>query len=111
MSYPPPPGGDYQQVPRDHPEAQKAMIMGIVALVGGVLCGLPYFVGPFAWRKGKQVMSEIDASAGRMGGRGQAQTGYILGIVATVLLIIGVVTLVLLVGLGGLGAFLDSQNT
>ncbi len=110
MSYPPPPGADYQQTPPNHPGAQTAMVLGIVALAGGFLCGLPYVVGPFAWKKGKEVMNEIDASGGRMGGRGQAQTGYVCGIVATIFLIIGVIGLVLVLSLGGVGAYLDSQN-
>jgi hypothetical protein len=109
MSYPQQPGG-YQPMPQDHPGAQTAMILGLVALVGGVLCGLPYVVGPFAWSKGKQVMNEIDASGGQMGGRGQAQAGFIMGIVATVFLIIGILGLILFVVAGGFGAFMDSQS-
>jgi hypothetical protein len=114
MSYPPQPGGGYPgggyQQPPQHPGAQTALILGIVALAGGLLCGLPYLVGPFAWRKGKQVMNEVDASGGQVGGRGQAQAGYILGIIATVLLIIGVIGFVLIVTTVGLGAFLNTQN-
>lgn len=113
MSYPPPPPGGYgyqAQPPQNHPGAQTALILGIVALAGGLLCGLPYVVGPFAWKKGKQVMNEVDASAGQVGGRGQAQAGYILGIIATVLLIVGVVGFIILLTVGGLGAFMQGQN-
>ncbi len=82
MSYPPqydPP--PYAQAP-DHPRATTALVLGILALV---LCGL---LGPFAWSIGRSTMHEIDASGGRWGGRGQAQAGYVLGIVATVLLLV-----------------------
>ena len=47
MSYPPPPPGGYgyqAQPPQNHPGAQTALILGIVALAGGLLCGLPYVV-------------------------------------------------------------------
>lgn len=89
MSYPPPPeqpqyGYQPQLPPPDHPRAMTAMILGILGLV---LCQL---VGPFAWKIGGQAMREIDASGGQLGGRGLAQAGYILGIVATVLLIVAV---------------------
>jgi uncharacterized Tic20 family protein len=114
MSYPPHPGGGYPgggyQPPPQHPGAQTAMILGIVAVAGGLLCGLPYVVGPFAWRKGKEVMGEIDASGGQMGGRGQAQAGYILGIVATVLLIIGVIGFVIVATTIGLGTLMGTQG-
>jgi hypothetical protein len=39
---------------------------------------------------GKRAVREIDASHGRLGGRSQAQAGYILGIVGSVLLILAV---------------------
>lgn len=89
MSYPPPPDqpqpGYHPQRPApDHPRAMTALILGILAMV---LCQL---AGPFAWKIGGQTMREIDASGGRMGGRGLAQAGYILGIVATILLLVAV---------------------
>jgi uncharacterized membrane-anchored protein len=83
MSYPPPPGG-YPQAPQDHPRAMLALILGIVSLV----C-LP-ILGPFAWFIGKKAVNEIDASGGRMSGRGTAQAGFILGIISTVLLVLWV---------------------
>lgn len=107
MSYPPPQPGYQPQMPQDHPGAKSAMILGIVALAGGFLCGLPYLVGPFAMVKGKRVMSEIDAAGGQYGGRGQAQTGFILGIVATVLLALSLVFVVIFFAGGGYGEFVD----
>jgi hypothetical protein len=65
------------------------LVLGILSLVA---CAV---IGPFAWVMGKRTLEEIDASHGAMGGRGAANAGYILGIVATVLLGLG-----LLVGLG-----------
>ena len=73
----------------DHPKATTALILGILGIV---VCG---FIAPFAWRIGKRTLDEIDASQGRLGGRGSAQAGYILGLIGTVLLGLG-----LLVGVG-----------
>lgn len=72
------------------------MVLGILGLV---LCS---FVAPFAWITGKRTMDEIDASYGRLGGRGMAQAGYVMGIIGTVLLgltlllVVGVVLLAIL---------------
>jgi hypothetical protein len=100
--YPPPypgyqPGYQPYLPPQDHPQATLAMILGIV---GVVVCQV---VGPFAWVIGKRAMNEIDASGGALGGRGQAQAGFILGIISTVLLGLGliffVIWLIALIGL------------
>jgi hypothetical protein len=56
------------------------MVLGILGLVA---CQV---ISPFAWSMGKTTLAEIDASGGRLGGRGAAQAGYICGIVGTVLL-------------------------
>lgn len=98
MSYPPQQGGGYQPpAPQDHPRATTALILGIL---GVVLC---YILGPFAWKVGKQAVNEIDASGGQLGGRGQAQAGYVLGIIGTVLLIFGLL-FGLVMGIGGIMA-------
>lgn len=91
MSYPHPTGdqgGYYPAPPQDHPQATLAMILGILSLV---MCGL---LGPFAWVIGGRAVKEIDASGGRIQGRGQAQAGRILGIIATALLALGLLALV-----------------
>ena len=67
----------------DHPRATTALVLGILGLV---VCGL---VAPFAWRIGRRTLDEIDGSQGRLGGRGTAQAGYVLGIVGTALLLLG----------------------
>jgi hypothetical protein len=84
----------YQQQPyyqqpygpvQDHPQATLVLILGILSLV---ICSL---IAPFAWVLGKRAVREIDASGGTLGGRTQAQVGYIMGMVVTILMIIGVV--------------------
>jgi hypothetical protein len=90
-----PPAGQYGQQPgyqptyaADHPKATTALILGILGIV---VCG---FIAPFAWRIGKRTVDEIDASQGRLGGRGSAQAGYILGLIGTALLGLGLLVLV-----------------
>ena len=73
----------------DHPKASTSLVLGIL---GVVLCQV---VSPFAWVMGRRTVAEIDASQGRFGGRGQAQAGYVLGIVGTVLLGLAVAGLLL----------------
>lgn len=84
----PPPQGFYGYAPPDHPKATTSMVLGIL---GVVVCQV---IAPFAWVIGKRTVSEIDASGGRLGGRGQAQAGYVLGIVGTVLLGLGVLFMI-----------------
>ena len=72
----------------DHPKATTSLVLGIL---GVVLCQV---LGPFAWVMGKRTLGEIDASHGRLGGRGAAQAGYVLGIVGTVILALSVLAII-----------------
>ena len=91
----PPPYPSYQQgyqpygpQQQDHPQATLSMILGII---GVVVCG---FTAPFALVIGRRAMNEIDASGGTLGGRGMAQAGFILGIVGSVFLVLGLLYLI-----------------
>ena len=86
--YPPPGYGPPVQYAPDHPKATTSLVLGIL---GVVLCQI---LGPFAWAMGKKTLDEIDASQGRLGGRGAAQAGYVLGIVGTILLGLSVLFIV-----------------
>ncbi|MEV0544897.1 DUF4190 domain-containing protein [Nocardia salmonicida] len=77
MSYPP---QGYYPRPPEHPESTAVLILGILGLA---MCGL---CAPFAWVKGRKVVAEIDASGGQIGGRSQANAGYIMGIVGSCVL-------------------------
>ncbi|HEX4978022.1 MAG TPA: hypothetical protein VFV40_09170 [Nocardioides sp.] len=93
----PPPGWYTGPTPfrlPDHPEATKALVVGIIALVGGFTCYLPLLLGPWAWVVGRRVVRDIDAEPGRWEGRGQGMGGYVMGVVATVLLLLGIVVVV-----------------
>jgi hypothetical protein len=75
-----------------------ALVLGIL---GAVLCP---FCAPVAWVIGQRVVREIDASGGRYGGRTQAQVGYILGMIWTILLAAGLLFGVFFGFVGILGA-------
>lgn len=94
----PAPGYPAGQYAPDHPQATTSLILGIL---GVVVCQV---LGPFAWSMGKRTLREIDESNGALGGRGAANAGYILGIVATVLLIFSLLALVFAFGVLGLTA-------
>jgi hypothetical protein len=76
------------------------MVLGIVGLVGVVLCGgITLLLSPAAWVVGAKAVREIDASPGRYGGRDRAQSGKIMGIIGTVLLVLGVLAIIAFVAL------------
>ncbi|MFC4123633.1 DUF4190 domain-containing protein [Nocardia rhizosphaerae] len=87
----PPPGYPGYLPPKDHPQTNTVLILGILGLA---FCGV---CAPFAWLKGRSVLAEIDAAQGLIGGRSSVYAGYVLGIVGTVVLGAS-----LLIGVGGL---------
>ncbi|WP_293784761.1 DUF4190 domain-containing protein [uncultured Aeromicrobium sp.] len=105
--YPP---GAWQPAPK-HSQATLAMVLGIVGLVGGFVCGLPLFVAPFAWYIGAKAVKEIDGAPQQYSGRSEASTGKILGIIGTVLLALVVLALVFFIVLGLSGAFDPDYTT
>ncbi len=86
------PVGGYP-VPPAHPQSMTALILGLVGLL---CCGA---ASPFAIWLGRKSMREIDASGGQLSGRGQAQAGFILGIIGVVLWILGIVFYIAMIGL------------
>lgn len=89
MGYPP---GGYPVAPA-HPQSVTALVLGIV----GLLCCA--VASPFAIWLGRKSMREIDASGGQLSGRGQAQAGFILGIVGVVVWVLGIVFYIAMIGL------------
>jgi hypothetical protein len=84
----------YGQITTPHPQANSAMIMGIVALAGTFICGILCVVGPFAWYTGAKVRREIDAEPQRWSGRGEATAGYVMGMITTILMILALLVIV-----------------
>jgi len=121
--YPPPPpqqwghpqqqpgypyGGGYPQ--QSDGLALAAMITGILSLVLTCGYGIGLLGSPVALVLGRVSMKRIDRSGGRLAGRGMAKTGFILGIIGTVLLVLALVALVVVVVVAVNGGF-DSNNT
>jgi len=81
----PPPGyqpyGNFGGAPRPLSKATKAMWCGIV----GMLC-CSIVLGPVALGLGISAKNEIDRSPGMYTNRGQAQAGFVLGIIACCLI-------------------------
>ncbi len=94
-----PPQQPYQPPyrPPDHPQTTTILILGICGLV---LCQV---LGPFAWSMGNKALREIDASGGQVGGRDTVNVGRILGIVATILLVLGILFTVVFFVILGIG--------
>lgn len=115
----PPPGGGYppygygygfQPVPKQS-NATTAMVLGIIALAGGMVCYLPILTAPFAWFLGAKAVREIDESGGRLGGRSEANAGKIMGIIGTVLLVLGLLALAGIIAIGVSGGFDESNGS
>jgi hypothetical protein len=77
--------------PQNAPGAVAALVLGILGIL---ICPL---LGPFAWVYGRKGEQAVDASGGALAGRGLATTGKVLGIVATLLIVLLLVALLFLV--------------
>ena len=75
-------------------QATTILVLGILSLV---VCQI---LGPIAWVMGNNELAGIDAGRRPPQNRGTAQAGRILGIISTVLMIIGVVFLIALLFIG-----------
>jgi hypothetical protein len=75
-------------------QATTILVLGILSLV---VCQI---LGPIAWVMGNNELAGIDAGRRPPQNRGTAQAGRILGIISTVLMIIGVVFLFVFLVIG-----------
>ncbi|MGB5169354.1 MAG: DUF4190 domain-containing protein [Acidimicrobiia bacterium] len=75
-------------------QATTVLVLGILSLV---VCQI---LGPIAWVMGNSELAGIDAGRRPPQNRGTAQAGRILGIISTVLMIIGVVFLFIFLVIG-----------
>ncbi|MFI6318367.1 DUF4190 domain-containing protein [Nonomuraea sp. NPDC050556] len=97
MSYPQY-GGQAQ-----HPNGTTILVLGILSLV---VCG---FLGPFAWVMGNRALAEMDESGYTYENRGMVTAGRICGMIATILMLIGIGLFVILAVVGGLGAVMSTS--
>jgi hypothetical protein len=78
------------------PRATTAMVLGIIAIAGGMLCLLPALCGPVALVIGLKSLKAIKAQP-HLGGHGEAMTGFVLGIIATLLLVLSILFIALMI--------------
>ncbi|HEV7667767.1 MAG TPA: DUF4190 domain-containing protein [Thermoanaerobaculia bacterium] len=74
--------------PAQAPASSQATTALIVGIVGIVCCQL---TAPFAWYLGNKELQQIAAGLSPVAGQGLAQAGKILGIIGSILLILGLV--------------------
>ena len=90
--------GSYGTPALQHPRAVPALIMGILSIVLGLMCGVGGLLGIGGIVLGRAARSEIDAQPGRWEGRSAANAGFITGTVGVVicaLVVVGVILVVL----------------
>lgn len=95
---PPPPAatpGPAGMAPK-HPATTTVLALGILGLV---LCQI---LGPFAWIKGNNALAEIRSNPGQWSGENEINIGRILGIVASIFLIIGIAIFAFIIFTAGL---------
>lgn len=80
-------------------EAGNATLILVLGIIGLLCCNL---LGPVVWFMGKQEMDGIAAGRISSANEGTAKAGMILGIIATVLLVIGCIMGILWLVFGGL---------
>jgi len=81
-----------------HPRATAALAMGLVSLIGAVLV-VPAALGPLACYLGVSARRSIEREPQCWGGKAQATTGMVLGIIASSLLVLFAVVSLVLAGL------------
>jgi hypothetical protein len=69
-------------------EPHRGTMILVLGLLSLLVCGL---IGPFAWVMGKADLRKMDAGQMDPSGRGETQAGYICGLIATILMGIGLV--------------------
>ncbi|GIV05210.1 MAG: hypothetical protein KatS3mg016_0785 [Fimbriimonadales bacterium] len=91
--------------------AVASLVLGIVSLVTLLSVGLfwgclplPLVLGIIAWVLGKNAIAQVDAGLGSPSERGMATAGYVMGIIAVALSVLGLCCWSgILVGIIGVG--------
>ena len=99
-------GGNYQPAPygQPYPPATVEHPQGTTILVLGIIGVFVSIVAPFAWIMGNKAMKEIRSSGVAYANEQNVNIGRILGMVFTILLIIGVVFSVVALIIFGIAA-------
>jgi hypothetical protein len=107
------PAYPYAAAPPTDGLALGSMITGIAALVLSCAYGVGLLASPVALILGKVSLNRIKRSQGQLGGHGLALTGFILGIIGTVLLVLAIIAVVIIivVAINDPDAFSDSTGS
>lgn len=84
-----PPPSPYPTAAGDRTNAGTALA---VSIIGIILCGV---FAPVGMVMGRNELQRIDAGQGDPGARGMAQAAWIIGLIGTIILVVGVIVLVL----------------
>jgi hypothetical protein len=76
-----------------HPRGTTVLVLGILSIV------LAPILGPFAWVMGRKALKEVDAAPHPTTNRGTLQTGMVLGVIGTVLMVLGTLWFFAVMGL------------
>jgi hypothetical protein len=82
----------YDDDDRGYAEPHRGTMILVLGILSLLVCGL---LGPVAWAMGSTDLKKMQAGQMDASGRGETQAGYICGIVATILMGIGLVFVVL----------------
>lgn len=91
------PAYPYATAPPTDGLALGSMITGIAAIVLSCAYGVGLLASPVALVLGKVSLNRIKRSQGQLGGHGFALTGFILGIIGTVLLVLAIIAVVIII--------------
>lgn len=103
MSTPQPPTEQTYGPPRSS-QATTILVIGIISII---CCQI---AGPIAWYLGRQELNRIRAGMLSSQDEGTAKAGMILGIISSVLLLLGLVWVIFLGGLAFLGVLFEHTS-
>lgn len=84
-----------------YPESSNALAALIVSLGGFVLCGILF---PIGWWLGSNELTAIRAGRRDPANQGTARAGQLIGMIMTILMIVGILTIVAFIVVGAASA-------
>lgn len=99
MSYGPPGPGPFGPMQPKPEGATTIFVLGLLSILISCPCGI---LGPFAWMQGNDYMNRCRALG--VEPEGLAVAGRVMGMIATILIIVGVVFFIGMMALGVMSA-------
>jgi len=98
-SPPPPPGSPGTPPPSPYPpiagDKSNAGMALAFSIIGVILCGI---FAPIGMVMGRNELQRIDSGEGDLSARGLAQAAWIVGLIGTIILALGILFLILIFG-------------